>query len=905
MTANEDYQSLVGGLSDLDFRGNPVPCNLLLTGLSAFPVLVTPTKDVLIAASRYGKGRVVVVAHESYLNNSQFVSFLQNAVCWLNPSPGATIGVHKGLDLLAKTLPASGYKVQTTSGLEQGLGVLCMKGYEGKQAKEIISFLWQGGGLLIGAQAWHWSHSHKNENVLLDFPGNKIISVSGIYFTEKYGEKGRFSVSEKMPCCPINTDVNFSHDLKHLFHGVSHLDINGQAVSSELLLHGALTFPVGLSDGNQCFLAAANYGRGRVVVGGHEGYLSKPELKTLISNAISWLNRKKEGIIGINQKLGKLTELLKKENINCKTTNLVPGLSVYCCDSYCDKEASNIQQFVAEGGGLLIAGHAWYWSCGKSQQNVLSQYPGNKILNSFGISILEKTVSKGVYKAIDPASYYHFPRAFYQLQQDLEGGLEIKAPLTGWLQKLRQDASSFMWLPASPIVSSLQHEFTCLVKKSVIPNVSKQCPVNGNSKDALILCLAQDICCVSQEDNQQCDNFPFQNKPSVTVNIDATNPGDDAWRSTGLYLPPGKTAVLVFPEFAVGKGLWVQVGCHTDNLSSADKLCRAPVVVNRACVLGEKVAISCVWGGLLYITVKAKSQLGIVPVTVHGADPAPNYVKGKTSVSSWLHNIRNLPAPWAELITENIVLTLPSDSIRSLDDPEALLSQWDKIMEAVAELAATPKKFARPERIVTDVQISCGWMHSGYPIMCHLESSKELTDIHHIKKAGIWGPVHELGHNQQKDYWEFRPHTTEATCNLWSVYVHETVMGIARGQAHSALQPESRDSRIKTYLKNGANLSQWSVWTALETYLQLQEGFGWDPFKRVFAKYQSLTGLSHEQKDKMNLWVEKFSQAVNRNLVPFFKAWGWPVEDKTGNKLSALPEWENNPMKSYAALIKT
>ncbi|CAH2273158.1 Hypothetical predicted protein [Pelobates cultripes] len=901
MTSNEDYQSLVRGLSELDFSEDINSCKLLLTGDCAFPVVITQGKDVLIAASRYGKGRVVVVAHESYLTNYQLMGFLQNAITWLNPSPGAVIGLKKGLDPLAKILAASGFKVQSTCGLEQGLGVLCIDGYEDKQAKEIVTFLREGGGLLIGAQAWNWATRHQNEDVLHNFPGNKIISASGIYFTDKAAEKGKCYIRKNIPWIPIYTDVNFSQDLNHLLRDVSHLDISGQAVPSELLLHGALTFPIGLTDSNQCFMAAANYGKGRIVVGTHEGYLAKPELKTFILNAISWLDMGKKGMIGVKKNLDKFAKLLQKENITYKVADLIPGLSVYCCNSYSDHEAQKIHEFVAEGGGLLIAGHAWYWSYGKSHQNVLSDYPGNKILNRFGISILEKTVTQGIYNAIDsqaPGSFYHFPRAFCQLQRDLQNKVEIQPPVNGWLQKLRQDTSSFMKLPPSPLVSSLQQKFACLVQGCALPNVSKQCPVKGNSKEALMLCLAQDVGCMGLAESQKWENFPFQYNPPITVTIDGTNTGGAAWRSTGLYINPGKTAALHFPACAVGKGLEVQVGCHTDNLGSADKLCRAPVVVKRTCVPDERILISCVWGGLLYIIVPAKCQLGMISVTVYGADLAPTYVKGHTGVQAWVQYIRNLPAPWAELVTENIILTLPSSSIRSLDDPEALLHQWDQFMEAIAGLASTPKKFNRPERIVADVQISAGWMHSGYPIMCHLESAKELTNIQHMKNSGLWGPIHELGHNQQRGCWEFPPHTTEATCNLWSVYVHETVLGIPRDKAHTALKPQSREDRIKTYLKNGANLGQWSVWTALETYLQLQEGFGWDPFKRLFAEYQTMSGLSNDKTEKMNLWAVKFSQAVNINLVRFFKAWGWPINDKTCSILSSLPEWENNPMKS-------
>lgn len=42
--------------------------------------------------------------------------------------------------------------------------------------------------------------------------------------------------------------------------------------------------------------------------------------------------------------------------------------------AYSDAHAKEIQDFVAEGGGLVIAGHAWYWSYGGG--NVMTEFPG-------------------------------------------------------------------------------------------------------------------------------------------------------------------------------------------------------------------------------------------------------------------------------------------------------------------------------------------------------------------------------------------------------------------------------------------------------------------------------------------------------------------------------------------------
>lgn len=888
MTSNEDYYSLVEGVRSLDLSSSNVPCKLLLIGDTAFPVLVSPEKNVLIAASKYGKGRVVVMSHESYLDHAPFMDFLKNAISWLKPSSKDLIGVDKSFNNLEKALSGSGHKVEKISGQIKDIGVLCISGYDDSQAEEIVSFLKEGGGLLIGAQAWHWSFSHKEDNVLFHFPGNKITSVAGVYFTASYGDKGIFDVSADMPKTPWYNDVNFSADLKILLQGITSLDIRGECIPSELLLHGPLTFPVGMTDDFRCFVGAAFYGRGRIVVETHEAYLFKPELRPFNINTIAWLDMGRKGKIGVNKELKDLPQIFQNEGLSCVVSDLVPGLSVYCCTSYSETEAEKIQQFVAEGGSLLIAGHSWYWSY--SNPDVVSQYPGNKILNKLGITILPRTVERKLYKALDPqaaANTYCFHRALCQLLRDLKSGAELQPPLSSWLSQLRNDVASFLKLPTSPIVSSMWQELLHLIEGSNLPNVSKKHPVKNNSKEAFIMYLAHEINCLELND------------PSVTVQIDATNFGDDAWRSTGLYLPPRKTATLIFPASVVRKGLQVQVGCQSDDLSAAEELCRAPVVVHRKNIVNEKVVISSVWGGLLYIVVKGKSQLGIVPVIVFGAEPAPTFIKGKTKLSSWLDTMRTSQIPWAELITENIILTVPSDAIRSLQDPEALLSQWDTIMNAIAELAVIPKKFLRPERIVADVQISAGWMHSGYPIMCHQQSSNEITDLTIMKKEGMWGPIHELGHNQQQSVWEFPPNTTEATCNLWSVYVHEKVLGISRDKAHPDLIPANRDARIRQYLKNGAKLADWTVWTALETYLQLQEGFGWDIFQHLFSKYQTMSNVSKNNTDKMNLWAEEISQVVNTNLAPFFQAWGWPINEATKTKLSTLPEWEKDPMKIY------
>ncbi|NXW67955.1 TCAF2 factor, partial [Hirundo rustica] len=898
------YELLVDGVGPWDFTGGFVPCELLLVGEDAYPVLLSAKKQVLIAVSQYGKGRMVVVSHEGILKSPKFSQFLRNALEWLKPCPEALVGVHPRLDCLSQVLLGAGTRVQVGTGLSPSMGVFCMDAYDSSQAKGVVDFVRGGGGLLVGGQAWYWASRHGKEKVLFEFPGNQVTSVAGVYFTGNAVEKGVFKVAKKIPKIPlvVSHQANLSLDAEFLLRGVSELDLVTGGAPSALLVHGALSFPLCLDSSQRCLLAAARYGRGRVVVATHESQLFSPKLATFLLNAVSWLDAGRKGLVGVDPSLKKLCSLLSQAGVKSQVSQLAGDISVYCCTSYGDREAERIHAFVAEGGGLLVGGQAWYWAsqnCGKA---AVAQYPGNRILNRFGLSILGQSSKAAKYPPVGPGEHYHFRRALLLFSTQLQGRQELTEPLKGWLRPLAQDCAAFLHIPARdcPAYSSLHRILTKVLKRAGIPQVSGRCPVKSNSKEAVLLCVATELsltmtdsAALVQKSAAEVCALP------VTVEIDGTNPGKAAWRSTGLYLPEGHTAVITCPCLVVGAGLKVQIGCHSDDLSKAKELKRAPVVIRTCDVACQKQSISCLWGGLIYIIVPEKSVLGNVPITVEGAVRAPFFKLGETCERQWEACVRHYPAPWAELAVDNLILTVPSDSIRHMENPRPLLTLWNEIMVAISKLAAVPAKFPRPERIVTDVQISCGWMHSGYPIMGHLDSVKEMLDVEHMRSTGLWGPIHELGHNQQQQAWEFPPHTTEATCNLWSVYVHEEVLGIPRHEAHPALQAQCRKERIKGYLKKGAQLKDWNVWTALETYLQLQEGFGWDPFTHLFSDYQKTSTIPKDNTSKMNLWAQKFSQQVNKNLAPFFRAWGWPIKEELSVELSSLPSWEQDPMRSY------
>ncbi|XP_061538314.1 LOW QUALITY PROTEIN: TRPM8 channel-associated factor homolog [Phycodurus eques] len=905
-----DYLSLMRGLREVDLRGSFVPSALVLTGEHAFPLVMNSQGEVLMAASQYGSGRIVVLGHVAYLTT--FSTLVENAVIWLrgDSSRNLSVGVNKSIKAVADNLSRSSFQIEVVGAFQKNMdvGVYVTDTYNlNIDGKDLVAFLKNGGGVLIGGEAWSWAADHPKENTLLRFGGNKVSGVAGIYFSEHPGEAELLPVYPQIPASWMRVVLGkeFEGDLEFLLQGISEFDITGGAIASEILIHGRLAFPIGKTEDGRPFLAASYYGLGRIILVSHEGFLGREELAPFWTNAIHWLDDGRRGTVGVLQH--NALDVLKKSGFKCEKSDFRKDLSVFVCSAYSEKHAQEIQNFVAEGGGLLIGGHAWYWSQQHSGQNPLTEFSGNKILNKMGLSLLSGTIRGGRFKAPVPSQTskdtYHFRHLLQRFAAHVTEGEDLTKHEEQCLKKLGKDCAAFLKMNAhdrcsyAQVLSTLTH----VVKKSGMPQVCDTCPVKS-PKDHLLLNVGSEVykACPNPDSLlpyliEQIPLLPVVYNHRIPLNVNTAE--SEEWISTGLYLSHGMKTYIAMPPQIVNKGWKVQIGCQTDYLKAAE-LKRAPSVHEQFPINTEMLQVWNLWGGLIYLVAPPKTKMGGLEVIVQVAVPAPYYKSGVTTPGDWAM-LRTAPSPWAELEFENVVLTVPSDVIRNLDQPDSLATIWDTIMRGIADLAAKPHKFPRKERFVADVQISNGWMHSGYPVMMHKASANELVNIKNAKTKGLWGPIHELGHNQQRDCWEFRPHTTECTCNLWSVYVHEEVLGVKKEKAHGDVTPEKRKSRLEQFVKEGRPLSKWEIWVALETYLQLQERFGWDAFKRVFAAYHMLSSYPKDNNGKMNLYAETFSKTVGMNLCGFFKAWSWPIERATEEKLSTLPSWVDHPMVQF------
>ncbi len=285
---------------------------------------------------------------------------------------------------------------------------------------------------------------------------------------------------------------------------MSEFDVQGGEIASEVMVHGPLAFPIAVTPAEKAFIAGAYYGQGRVILVSHEGYMGRDSLSTFLINAIKWLDEGRKGVIGILPSLNAAHTVLSKSGLDCQLTGFREDLSVYVCTSYSDAQCAEIQEFVAEGGGLMIGGHAWYWAQTHCGCNEMTDYPGNHILNKMGLSLLGSTLDGGLYKAPDVEHCckegYNFRRMLHRFAEHVNQGQKLNNKEQICLKQLGNDCASYLRMQShdSAAYTSMVAFLSDIVKKGGVPQVCSNCPVES-AKDHLMLYVGSEVYKVSPD----------------------------------------------------------------------------------------------------------------------------------------------------------------------------------------------------------------------------------------------------------------------------------------------------------------------------------------------------------------------------------------------------------------------
>ncbi len=238
-----------------------------------------------------------------------------------------------------------------------------------------------------------------------------------------------------------------------------------------------------------------------------------------------------------------------------------------------------------------------------------------------------------------------------------------------------------------------------------------------------------------------------------------------------------------------------------------------------------------------------------------------------------------------------------------MNDPVELIKFWDSVVESHHHLRGTNPKLQRRERVVNDIQPSAGYMHSGYPIVTHLDCCQPeydecIFDLTKLKKKGCWGMFHELGHNMQRDEWTFSG-SGEVTVNLFSMHAMDKIVGHHVTKQKWLLDQEKT---LSDYFSNNPTYEKWknSFGPALFTFAQLIKHFGWEPMYEFMRNYENdmhennTSQLPRNNQQKLDQWVIRYSKAIQRNLKSHFQLFGLPISsDSVDKHVKNYEPWSN------------
>lgn len=722
------------------------------------------------------------------------------------------------------------------------------------------------------------------------------------------------------------SDVAERDDLELLLQGVESLARPGSALPGQVVVFGEEAFVIASAGGGDSALGvigATRFGKGRVIAFGHGAFFGDwgvgASEERFMVNAIRWSaaaaksRQLRVAFLGGGQALH---ERVADEFSKAKDAGDFSALGklskldvvVWVGGALSDDDVEALTEFVERGGGVLLGVCPWgnqqIWDGQGGGKSIRTDLAQNKFAGPFGLAFGDKTVGESDYELDGPRNArLHSGRSVNAVLEWLAGHDKRAAKISQLApgDAATQVADLLRALP--PGDERFSPRLAGLLKKS---SIKEHVPASGRPtlKSDVIGHLGVLFATQAWKDAEPddvsaapgADFFPGavpararRIEREFTIGEEATRRG--GWISTGLYAVAGEPLTVTTDE---PSGWNLRIGAHKDTLWHKESWSRWPeITMERAIQADARGAfrMTSPFGGPVYLVPLRNAEPA--EFTIEGAVEAPLFVLGDDdSVADWKRR-RKAPAPWAELVCNGMVLTVPSGAVRKLKDPVALMEFWERAMKCYPELRGEPQP-ARAERLVEDIQISVGWMHSGYPVMTHgAEDTRHSAAValEVLLKEGNWGYFHEFGHNAQKGDWTFGG-TTEVTCNLFSLYLGEQMAGIEPWK-NSWL--EKQMDKPAAHFAAGASFSDWKSkpGLALMMYATVQRDFGWEAFKVAMRAYLDAPETERPKSDseKRDRWLQRLSSATGRNLGPYFELWGVPTSAAARESVSDLDVW--------------
>lgn len=669
-------------------------------------------------------------------------------------------------------------------------------------------------------------------------------------------------------------------------------------------------------DGTATFACVGSFfGDGRAIYFGHPGFLERGKTDDdsvrFMRNAVRWLAKGKE-----NPRIG----VVKHKNI-ARTMREVYGIEVSIIETldfggfdiiignaFDPATAAPYIDYVKKGGALMGSGLGWAWKQYNPDGSFANDFGDNQVFAPMGILMGDNgcTHTGADFYTTDPDTVPHGTRVDDALELAASDAYADKAQRKQVSTMLAQAAAALP--PALP--QELASRFDALAthpKANKVP--SAKSPVESEDIFARLSILARkaryeaDVLKAWPADPAAA-SYPRLVKPGTekierTVEVDCTIP---RWHSTGVFAIAGEPVTVTIPADMATRGLRLRIGTTADDLSTLSAGWRRfPKVTLEVPLTNSSTVVTSPFGGLAYIVVPDKAS-GKTSATIKGGVMAPWFKLGRDTNEKFIAECRATGAPQAEIEGESFIVTADVEGALRCADPEWIARYWDKVLGDDWWLSGRNWKRPYPERFCSDVQLVAGWLHNGYPMMCHTDASEHLdgaVDKEMLSVGGGWGLYHEMGHNHQNPDWT-PDGTGEVTCNIFTLLAINRASG--RDYRANGFETARRSSsaKVRRWVGGGRSFKKFKedYFLALEFYARLVDVFGFETFQKTFARYYE-PGFVHprDDADKWNIFAHEFSKAANANVAEVMALWSMPVTDET---LAACAVYPRAPEALFA-----
>lgn len=678
--------------------------------------------------------------------------------------------------------------------------------------------------------------------------------------------------------------------------------------------------PLLVSPEGVIFAAAARVGSGRVVAVGHGGFIAtdRADSEIFAANAVRWLagDRTADRPARVAGLPGPVAEELRARGFPFLRVSGPPAeadldaVDVVIASPQAFANAGRfdeLRDWLASGGAMLVTETAW----GSLQLNpglTIDDLAANRLLTPHGIRFTADAHSAfgadGDYPVdrslLEPANA---DNALRILAGDETGDAAFAARIVG-------DAFGAVPLD-TPLVRTarvLARERRAELDGLYAAMADRRITAGEHPLARALLDL--DARTAAEASPEQIEAHPSsiafpgpvgpERAGPVALTLDPTIPG---WRTTGLYAPPGERITVTLLEPAPEGSLTLQIGAWRDPHTHPHRV-RLRTALRRFPLAGETTTAASAIGGPIYLDLDpafaAAPHHGPLTVVIDGAARAPHYKHGVTDPAAWRDTIRHLDAPWAEFESDKLAFTVPSDAVRAVEDPAAIMDHWDRVHDAMQSLEPrTDNHWAdRPYRYVADVSVSWGYMYcpSDGPIVIPTSAAGAMFDPANFDAEGenkLWGHYHDMGHAHQNPLWTDRA-TGEVTVNIFTVYALHTVNGYPLDHEATRTDPEKarrvyeiQQERRKPFDEIGGPFD------LLQFYAILWHNFGFDPFHTAFDAIRALPAADRPKDTdaERNTFLIHMSRAVGHDLSDYFRTWGIAVSDAAAAAVTDLPAW--------------